>query len=232
VEGTVLATRQAAHVVAALPMAAWPRHLTGIVGRTGVAAETALNEVFDAHRAWTTDRPGVVRQRLSERLPDHPTSLAATHAGPGKSPTGRWTELGEGIAAGLTHDPHWHVLAQHLERAHAAGFDVATLLPQLATRTPLPGSHVARNLDLRLIAAWPGCLPTPNRAGRRDGQERTAAERLATTTSDLDTSRQRVGEPELSSSASTLAPQAEPTHPMPSSSASPRRDRERPGPRP
>jgi len=232
VEGTVLATRRAAHVVAALPMAAWPRHLTTIVGRTGVAAETALNEVFDAHGAWTADKPGVVRQRLSEKVADYPTSPAASPTRPGESPTGRWTELGEGIAAGLTDDPHWQVLADHLQRAQAAGFDVATQLPRLAAGSPLPGSHVARNLDLRLIAACPSCLPPTHRASRTGGQECTAADKLATTTSTLDTAEQNVGVPELSSPAPTPAPQAELTHPRSSSPASHRNDRERPGPRP
>ncbi len=232
VEGAVLATRRAAHVVAALPMAAWPRHLTTIVGRTGVSAETALNEVFDAHGAWTADKPGVVRQRLSEKVADYPTSPAAVPTRPGESPTGRWTELGEGIAAGLTDDPHWQVLADHLQRAQAAGFDVATQLPRLAARTPLPNSHIARNLDLRLIAACTSCLPPTHHASRTGGQERTAADKLATTTSYLDTAEQNVAVPELSSAAPTPAPQAEVTHPRPSSAASHRNDRERPVPRP
>jgi len=232
VEGAVLATRRAAHVVAALPMAAWPRHLTTIVGRTGVAAETALNEVFDAHGAWTADKPGVVRQRLSEKVADYPTSPAAVPTRPGESPTGRWTELGEGIAAGLTDDPHWQVLADHLQRAQAAGFDVATQLPRLAARTPLPDSHIARNLDLRLIAACTSCLPPTHHASRTSGQERTAADKLATTTSYLDTAEQNVAVPELSSAAPTPAPQAEVTHPRSSSAASHRNDRERPVPRP
>jgi len=232
VEGSVLATRQAAHVVAALPMAAWPRHLTTIVGRTGVGADTALNEVFDAHQEWTADTAGVVRQRLSERFADYPTSPATAPTHPSKSPNGHWTALGEGIAAGLTQDPHWEVLADHLQRAQAAGFNVATQLPRLASRTPLPDSHVARNLDLRLIAAWPSCLPTTNRAARTGGQERTATAKLDTTTTYLDTAEQNVGGPELPSTTPTPAPQAEPTHPRSSSPARHRNERERPGPRP
>ena len=114
----------------------------------------------------------------------------------------------------------------------AAGFDVATQLPRLASRTPLPDSHVARNLDLRLIAAWPSCLPTTSRAARTGGQERTAAAKLDTTTTYLVTAEQNVGGPELSSTTPTPAQQAEPTHPRSSSPARHRNERERPGPRP
>ena len=51
VEGQVHATRCAAEVIAALPTASWPAHLTRVVARTGIAPDIALSEVFDAARA-------------------------------------------------------------------------------------------------------------------------------------------------------------------------------------
>ena len=109
---------------------------------------------------------------------------------------------------------------------------MAVTVLALAAGTALPDSHIARNLDLRLIAACPSCLPPTHRASRTGGQECTAADKLATTTSYLDTAEQNVAVPELSSAAPTPAPQAELTHPRSSSPASHRNGRERPGPRP
>jgi DNA primase catalytic core len=64
VEGQVHATRRSAEVIAALPATSWPKHLSDLVARTGIAPEIALSEVFDAVQARI-----VVDRRTRAALP-------------------------------------------------------------------------------------------------------------------------------------------------------------------
>ena len=54
---------------------------------------------------------------------------------------------------------NWPPLAAALSRAHAAGYDVAARLPELAATAPLPDRHPARELHWRLLDDCPDALP-------------------------------------------------------------------------
>lgn len=91
--------------------------------------------------------------------------LAAAHAhvarrSPGPATT-RWAAI-----AGTTHPevcagPDWPALADVLDRAAAAGVDVAATLPSLTSSRPLPATNPARELRARLISAHPAAALTP-----------------------------------------------------------------------
>jgi DNA primase catalytic core len=68
VEGQIHAARRAAQVIAAVPLASWPAHLTDLVARTSIAPDIALSEVLDAHKARTMDTHVQSRTPLSDRL--------------------------------------------------------------------------------------------------------------------------------------------------------------------
>jgi DNA primase catalytic core len=68
VESQVYAARRAAQVIAALPSASWPLHLTDLVARTGVAADIALSEVLDAAKTRAEDAQVRSRPRVYNGL--------------------------------------------------------------------------------------------------------------------------------------------------------------------
>jgi hypothetical protein len=68
VEGQIYAARRAAQVIAAVPLASWPAHLTDLVARTSIAPDIALSEVLDADKARTMDTHVQSRTPLSDRL--------------------------------------------------------------------------------------------------------------------------------------------------------------------
>jgi len=93
----------------------------------------------------------------------------------------------------VTVDPHWPVLAAHLTRADATGYNVDNRLQVLLALRPLPDQHALRDLDLRLVSDWPGCLPPPDPTVVRDNiaqHERTARRRMAI--ADQNTAREQV----------------------------------------
>lgn len=185
VEGRVFATRAAAQVITALPPDQWPSQLTRIVARTGIAADTALGELFDAHTTWSADPHAAARRHLVERLPDPvpndtaaPISATST-SGPAEhtdhepipqTVTDRWGALAESVTPGLTEDPGWPSLAASLDRAERTGYDVRSRLPSMVADHPLPAEHVARSVEFRLAEAWPGSIAARNRTTIRPSQ--------------------------------------------------------------
>ena len=81
--------------------------------------------------------------------------------------TARWADLADRIDRRLAGEPYWRALAAALDRAHVAGYDVTTRLPQVVTADdPLPTDRPGRALHARLIdecAAAITPLPTANR---------------------------------------------------------------------
>ena len=65
----------------------------------------------------------------------------------------RWVALADRLHPQLSDDPGWCALADSIDRAAAAGVDVAATLPALAARDPLLAEHTARSLHYRLITA-------------------------------------------------------------------------------
>jgi hypothetical protein len=61
----------------------------------------------------------------------------------------------------------WPSLAHAIDRAHAAGYNVAEHLPRLAAQQPLSPTHPARDLQYRLVAAAPAAAAHPSEATRR-----------------------------------------------------------------
>ncbi len=190
IEGRVEATRRAADVLGALPPGRWLKGATNLAAQFGVAAQTAINEVLDAGHAWTEDPHGRASQRLSERVPEP----APTPVAPSAEPTARWAALVTDLAGSdVTADSHWPVLAEHLSRAQATGYNVDSRLRVLLAGRPLPAEHALRNLDLRLIGDCPGALPPPDPTAVRDNQtqyERAAGRRMAI--ADQNTAREQV----------------------------------------
>jgi hypothetical protein len=89
VEGQVHAARRAAEVIAAVPLARWPEHLTHLVARTGIAPDIALSEVFDAAGARAEDAQMRSRAVVSDRLSEGATDAAmetSTSQVPGGKP--------------------------------------------------------------------------------------------------------------------------------------------------
>jgi DNA primase catalytic core len=221
IEGRIHATRRAADVIGARPATTWLDGATTIADQIGVAPQTAINEVLDAGHAWTEDPRGLARRRLTERLPEAAPTRSATPS----DPTARWTTL----ATRLTHldvaaDPHWPVLAEHLSRAEDTGYDVANRLVVLLANQPLPAHHALRDLDLRLVTDWPGCLPPTGPAAQRDNhdqQERAAQRRKAV--ADEHTAHDQLRPPARGASTPSPTPTTPPAPPQPPDRPGPRR---------
>jgi DNA primase catalytic core len=222
IEGRLHATRRAADVIGALPATSWLEGASTIADQFGVGRATAINEILDASHGWTDDPRARARQRLAERLPEPAPTPAANPA----DPTRRWAALAASLgttSAALVDDPHWPVLAEHLTRADATGYDVANRLRVLLAQQPLPTQHPARALDMRLIGDWPGCLPPTNPDTSRDNQahvDQAAVQRLAI--ADVHTAHETVrggpaaaARPAPRDHASTPAAAPPPTSPQP-----------------
>jgi DNA primase catalytic core len=171
VEGRIQALRRAAPVVAALLPDQWSDRAALLSQRLEVSYGVALNEILDAHTAWSNDPNGQARAYAAERLAPLPPP---TPAAPG-DPTIRWTDLADRISPDLTNDRDWPTLAEHISRAADNGLHVDTRLPLLVADRPLDPAHRARDLDLRLIDACPDCLPQPDAVAANDNRERPAS---------------------------------------------------------
>jgi DNA primase len=179
IDGRIAAMRVAADVIGARPPTQWVEGATRLATQYQLAQATVLNEVLDSGHQWTLDSRGRARARLAER---HPDPLPPPAAQPPADPTQRWAPLVASFAGDLSRDPHWPALAAHIDRAHHTGYDVTHRLLVLTAVRPLDHRHPARDLDLRLAADHPGCLPPADPATVRADQahtEATAARRLA-----------------------------------------------------
>jgi DNA primase catalytic core len=194
VEGRIHATRRAAPVVAALPPDLWSDRASMLSQQLDVSYGIALNEILDAHTAWSNDPNGQARAYAAERLAPLPPSPPTTL----DDPTTRWADLADRISPDLTRDRDWPTLAEHISRAADSGFHVDTRLPLLVADQPLDPTHPGRDLDLRLIDACPGCLPQSDAVVANDNRERTttaARGRLAAADLQHANAAVRAGEP-------------------------------------
>jgi len=158
-EGRLAAVRDAAPVIAALPISDWPAHISLVAERTGVPHPQVTLEVLAAAEQWHTDPRAAAARQLTQPVPARPS--------PPPTPAKRWARLADTLLPGLTHDRDWPALAQALDRATADGYNVHTGLTEVAARRPLPPDHIARELHARLIAVCPAAMPPalPNRSG-------------------------------------------------------------------
>ncbi len=158
-EGRLAAVRDAAPVIAALPITDWPAHISLVAERTGVPHPQVTLEVLAAAEQWHTDPRAAAARQLTQPVPARPS--------PPPTPAKRWARLADTLLPGLTHDRDWPALAQALDRATADGYNVHTGLTEVAARRPLPPDHIARELHARLIAVCPAAMPPalPNRSG-------------------------------------------------------------------
>jgi hypothetical protein len=90
-----------------------------------------------------------------------------------QEPADRWADLVARISPALIETAEWPNLAHAIDRAHAAGYDVAEQLPRLAAEKPLSQKRPARELQYRLIHAIPAAAAAPTEASDR-------ADRVAT----------------------------------------------------
>ncbi|WP_375502726.1 MobF family relaxase [uncultured Jatrophihabitans sp.] len=232
VEGRVYTARAAAQVVAALPASTWPAYLTCIVARTDIAHQTAIEELFDAHTAWSADPPTAAKRHLAERLdptttPTDTVSTSATSTPPAPPPAAqRWAALADSLVPDLSSDPGWPALAASLDRAAQTGYDITVQLPVLIGDRPLPKDHTARSLELRLANAHPDSITPLSAATRRAAQrDADAATRVRRTEVDLHT------RPASSSTPSTSEATPDPARPAADTSRTTQRPQPAPDPR-
>jgi DnaB-helicase binding domain of primase len=171
VEGRIHALRRAAPVVAALPPDQWSDRAATLSQRLDVSYSVALNEILDAHTAWSNDPNSQARGYAAERLAPLPPPTPAAPV----DPATRWADLADRISPDLTNDRDWPTLAQHISRAADSGLHVDTRLPLLVADRPLDPAHPARDLDLRLIDDYPSCLPHADSVIANDNREHTAS---------------------------------------------------------
>ena len=157
VEGRIHALRRAAQVVVALPPDQWADQAQDLAEKIGVDHHVAIREIIDASTDWSNDSHAQARSHAGDRLPALPPAATVSTT----DPNTRWADLVRTIADGVTADPEWPALAAHLTHAADTGFNVESRLPLLVTDKPLDPEHRARDLDFRLIDAWPACLPHP-----------------------------------------------------------------------
>ncbi|MDT5023886.1 MAG: hypothetical protein QOE61_312, partial [Micromonosporaceae bacterium] len=175
-EGHVAATRAAAEVIGALPPDQWLDQIDYVSSLLDAAPGAVHFAVIDAGQAWTNDPRGLAHQRIgSIRDTAQPRALipaAAVGAGssphplpaPPSAPTQQWAPLVASIAAELITGPDWPMLAETIQRAHDAGYDIASELPALVAQQPLPEQRPARDVQYRLINEVPESAPTTSRA--------------------------------------------------------------------
>jgi hypothetical protein len=154
VNDRIFAVRRAGEVIAALPEHQWYDLAIYVAEQTGVPFTDIPAEIINAHTALhrATGRHHNTRQ---------PSPLT-----PQAAPTRRWADTAARISPTLLAGPDWPSLAHAIDRAHAAGYNVAEHLPRLAAQQPLSPTHPARDLQYRLVAAAPAAA-NPTEATRR-----------------------------------------------------------------
>ncbi len=114
------------------------------------------------------------RRAIAVRILQIAGELESEPADDPTAPRRTWEAIAESIHPRLVRGPDWAPLAAALDRAAAAGYDVARRLPALAAGAPLPDRHPARELHWRLLEDCPAALPT---RGARHGRARDAGGR-------------------------------------------------------
>lgn len=117
--------------------------------------------------------------RLEQLTSTHPNTAAATDS----EPQAQWANTVTQITGrDLRGEPGWTALAATLDRAAAAGWDVAGQLPATVAQAPLPThGSVSHDLAYRVMEACPDAVPpAPSVAqinGTEGGRQREATER-------------------------------------------------------
>lgn len=121
--------------------------------------------------------------RLEQITRSHP-NIPAAAAEPG--PGGRWVDtVAKVTGRDLRGEPGWSTLAATLDRAAAAGWDVAGQLAGVVAESPLPtNGSVSHDLAYRVMDACPDAVPPPPSVTQINGiespstgRQREAAER-------------------------------------------------------
>jgi len=163
------ALHQALTVVAAGDPQRWTDRTGDIARRLHAPTDVALTELLPQITAWDRDR-----QAASDRLTragtetrDRITALAT------QTPAQRWAPLARQIHPALIAADDWGALADRIDRTHRAGHDIQTLLPAIASQTPLSPDRPAADLRYRLTALvdlpdepMPASAPRPASATR------------------------------------------------------------------
>jgi DNA primase catalytic core len=179
-----------AEVIGALPPHHWIDHIAYATDRLEAAPGAVHLAVIDAGQAWTHDPRGLAQRRISA-IRDAAQPRALSHVAPRQSPgrvpqplppmlpepADRWADLVARISPALIDAAEWPNLAHAIDRAHAAGYDVAEQLPRLAAEKPLSQKRPARELQYRLIDAVPAAAAAPTQTS--DQADRVATDDAA-----------------------------------------------------
>ena len=141
----------------------WARSLVGIdSGLVGdFAVWRAALHISDADRrpVGPPRRNPITEKQHQDQLQSRITRALGRHP---DHAANRWTTLAGQVSPRILDDPYWPVLADQLDLAHRAGFDVPDLLHRTADRRHLPDELPAAALHWRLVAELePGALAAP-----------------------------------------------------------------------
>ncbi len=115
--------------------------------------------------AWCDATSAAERRAVGVRILRIASALESKIDDRGWEPSHRtWGVLAGLIDPRLVSGPDWPPLASALDRAAAAGYDVASRLPALARAAPLPARHPARELVWRLLDDCPAAVPPTPRS--------------------------------------------------------------------
>ncbi len=110
--------------------------------------------------AWCDAPTPEQRRAVAVRILQIASELESEPADDPMATRRTWEALAKSIHPRLARGPDWAPLAAALDRAAAAGYDVARRLPALAAGAPLPDRHPARELHWPLLEDCPAALPT------------------------------------------------------------------------
>lgn len=113
----------------------------------------------------------VAERRAQQHLDDRVTEALGDLRGP----AARWSGLAGDLDSRILTDPYWPVLAEHLDRAHAAGIDIETRARQAASIRELPHEQPAAALRWRLADSIDHHEPSPTEQQHESLQERQFA---------------------------------------------------------
>ena len=166
-----LITERLAHLpasdalAAALPVVAagradlWVSTTTDIASRLHLPAQVALTQLLPVINAWDRDRDGQSQPRIHSSDTRDRLARQAT-----LKPAQRWAPIARQIHPALVRARNWGALANTIDRAEQAGYDVQTLLPAVAAARPLDPDSPATDLRYRLVAELPADeSPLPRR---------------------------------------------------------------------
>ncbi len=116
--------------------------------------------------AWCDTTCAEERRAVGVRILQMASALESEPDDRGREPSHQtWEVLAERIDPRLVSGPDWPPLAAALDRAAAAGYDVASQLPARARAGPLPDRHPARELHWRLLDHCPAAVPRRHDSG-------------------------------------------------------------------